>query len=292
MLRSLALGLGILGIGVLTHCVERAARGQDTSPAAEPRQADRTPVDTVPADGEPPSSGVQVLTERFPDGTVRLERQVDHDSKGVPVNHGAWTAYYPDGKPVGSGTFVHGKMEGPWKRTFRQGEGAVIRGPIVADFQPPFTSEALFSDGLLNGEWTIHDAKGRLVIAWSFTDGEPAGPWMWLYPTGHKRREATYAAGVPVGLAVDYDSRGKEIRREEFFDGRRKVFHSVPHAPGRKSWEGWALTPKEIFRTRYDWWNGYADAFIVGQDGDEQRIGAWTWWYTDGQKQTEGSYVE
>src|SRR5687767_5356867 len=69
------------------------------SPAADAPGSPAAPPAVAPGD-LPPS---EVIKERFPNGAVAIDRHVIKDPKGAYVNHGKWTAYYPDGKTIGGG---------------------------------------------------------------------------------------------------------------------------------------------------------------------------------------------
>ena len=76
------------------------------------------------SDGAGASEGnVEQVTERYPNGKIKIERQVTKDAAGNYVNQGTYTRYDVDGKVQKTGTFVNGKQHGMWTQTIAKDEG-------------------------------------------------------------------------------------------------------------------------------------------------------------------------
>jgi antitoxin component YwqK of YwqJK toxin-antitoxin module len=256
---------------------------------APPAGVEAAPTQVVPAVAVPEGATLEVIEEKYPNGAVYIRRHVYRDPKNNYFNHGPWTAYYYDGKVIGSGEYAFGKRHGKWTRWFAPGEGQIFANPLYAEYRGPFSSEATFAEGVLHGYWVIFDGKKTPISQWEFEGGKQHGTWLWFYPNGQKRREAAYVGGQIVG-AVNYSPDGKVAGQEEFIDGRRKEFKVAYYAPGRKHWEGWYLRAREISTAYYDWWQGSVGEKVVIEGKDELH-GLWTWWFPNGQKQTEGKYL-
>ena len=263
--------------------------------AGEPADSANVAGDTTTGDSAavPPvaDGNAEVVRDRFPDGNVRVERHVIRGPNNAYVSHGAWTAFYPDGRKIGGGEYVKGKRHGTWSRWFNPGEAPLLSGPPYAGFHWPYKSTASFVDGEIDGVWAIADSEGQKISEWNFVGGKPQGTWSWWHPNGQKRREMTYQAGVLTGNEFEWDPEGKVISKAEYIGRRKKVFVEAWYSPGVKHWEGWYLEPREITKTEYQWWEGRGSTAVVQVEGRRQRVGQWTWYFPNGQKQSAGPYV-
>ncbi|HTQ38103.1 MAG TPA: hypothetical protein VMJ32_03695 [Pirellulales bacterium] len=263
---------------------------------AAPPAVSNSPTEAAPlnaddkASGSDTENGIEVIRERYPDSTVKVERHVTQDSEGNYYNHGLWTEWDEKGRLVGSGEYRYGKRQGRWLRWYGQSEAPMFGGPLYKDFQPPFVGEATFEDGVLNGTWKIFDSKNRKVSEWEFDHGERTGKSVWYYPTGQKHREVDYRQGEIDGEVLEWGPDYKLASREKYVDGRRLAEQDDYYSPGQKRAEGWILYAKEVTKSNYDFWNGVASTQVVGTEGANQRHGLWTWWHKNGQKQMEGRY--
>ena len=84
---------------------------------------------------EETGNGVEVIRERFPNSTVKVERHVTQDAEGNYYNHGLWTEWDEKGRLVGSGEYRYGKRHGRWLRWYGPTDGAMLSGPLYKDFQ-------------------------------------------------------------------------------------------------------------------------------------------------------------
>jgi antitoxin component YwqK of YwqJK toxin-antitoxin module len=246
--------------------------------------------DKTDADTEEGENGVEVIRERYPNSTVRIERHVTQDAEGNYYNHGLWTEWDEKGKLVGSGEYRYGKRQGRWLRWYGQSDASMFNGPLYKDFQPPFVGEATFEDGVLNGTWKVFDSKNRKVSEWEFDHGDRNGKSVWYYPSGQKHREVDYRQGQIDGEVMEWGADYKLTSREKYVEGRRLSAQVDYYSPGQKRAEGWILYAKENTKSNYDFWEGIATTQVVGTEGVNQRHGLWTWWHKNGQKQMEGRY--
>lgn len=240
---------------------------------------------TAPA----PGAVIETIKERFPDGAVHIEREVTQDALGNYVNHGSWTMYDRAGTMVAEGHYVNDLRDGVWHRWYRRDDAVIFSSLPYNQFQEPFVSEATFKNGQLNGTWTIYDAKQRKVSEWEFTDGQRNGASTWYYVNGRKLREANYRDGALHGEMVEWDSNGQPTIRDSFQDGR-KIATKTTYYPNskKKQAEGMYLFAKIVPKTADDWWNAKPAEFTV--IGKDERHGAWTSWYSNGQKQMTGEF--
>jgi antitoxin component YwqK of YwqJK toxin-antitoxin module len=243
------------------------------------------PVDKLPGAAE-------MVTERYPDGTVHIERQVAQDEQGNYINQGSYTEYNPRGVVTRKGEYRNGKQQGLWTRYFDSGEGDLFSDEQDQFYTGPFTSEATFVDGQLHGIWVIKSRTQRKVIEFSFQNGVRSGQSTWWYPSGEKRREVSYKDGKPVGELHEFDDHGNLARKANFVDGRVLMHKVERYASGQKYYEGWVLLQRTEGEPTFDWWNGTVETSAGTDNSGEQKHGLWTAWYPNGQKEAEGEYKE
>ena len=104
---------------------------------------------------------LEMITERYPDGKVKVEREVGQDAAGNYFNQGTYKLYSPNGEVIKSGEFLNGKQHGKWTQQLAKDEGHLFSASQDKQWTGPFTSEATFQDGRLHGTWTIKDSRGQ-----------------------------------------------------------------------------------------------------------------------------------
>ncbi len=230
-------------------------------------------------------SAPETITENYPNRKVKIERQVVQDAERNYVNHGPWKMYDPEGRLVAHGDFRYGKQHGPWMRLMSDfGTGG-------ESFMPPFTSQANFVDGKLNGTWTISDSQGRSVGSWEFDNNELHGKVTYWYANGQPQREMTFQQGRLDGEVVAYNLQGSVANREYFRDGRELIPVVTWHVPQQqKQAEGWTQTAEVTLHKTIDWWHGILQINREPTVGEPVRVGRWTEWYPNGTKRFAGSY--
>jgi antitoxin component YwqK of YwqJK toxin-antitoxin module len=244
----------------------------------------------LPSEAATPEPRIEQITERYPDGSIRIERQVTQDAEGNYVNHGVFTEYDPKGRILRGGEYCNGKLNGRWVQNFDAGQQSLFSGRLDKQFQGPFVAEATFSQGKLHGAWVIRSAGGRKIIQWQFDNGVRQGKSTWWYPNGAIRRDVSYKDGQPDGDMVEYNPDGKVRARFSFIEGRQIVPEVEWSAPGRKSYEGHYVLGTVVSSTIYDWWNGVIHSEPIQGQPAKLKHGAWTAWYANGQIKVRGSY--
>ncbi len=285
----------------------------DNSPApsavSSPSQASVSPADAAPAvsavadaaealgglvqqpsDSPSPLPDAEEIRERYPNGVVRLIRHVVQDERGNYVNHGPWTLYEDNGQVIAQGQFERGAMHGPWRRIFQSGQGEMFRGPLYQKFSPPFTAEATFDHGLLDGDWIVRDAEDRLASRWQFDRGQRHGLCQWWFANGKPWREANYHNGRLDGDVRQWTADGELELEQQYLGGRRRDVAVDWHAPDKKKSEAEMLLKREVVQYEYDFLDGLARHQILAREGRDERNGRWTAWFESGQRQLEGRY--
>ncbi len=271
-----------------------AAPVAPTGPASEAATEKAPPADSILNK----TLATEVIRERNPNGTVKIERHVAQDGDGNYCNHGGWTQWDDRGQIVGTGEYVNGKRQGKWVRWYGPSESNSFASPIYKDFQPPFASEASFENGVLTGAWRVFDSKNRKMCEWNFQDGQRNGKSIWWYTTGQKRKEIEYVGNQLDGEVTEYQADGKVISRDRYVSGRKLVLQVEYYDSKKdskevqKKSEGWVLTTRDTTKHNYDWWTGTAVITVLGKEGEVEKHGMWTWWHANGQRQMEGRYEE
>jgi uncharacterized protein len=233
---------------------------------------------------------VEKVTDRYPSGKIRVEREVGQDTKGNYVNQGTYKAFDLDGQVIMSGEFLNGKQNGKWTQRIAKDEGHLFSPDGEAEFTGPFTSEATFLDGQLHGIWTIKDANGQSIIEWSFDNGTRNGNWSWWHPNGKKRLEAIFHNGTLNGDVQEFDRDEKLVSKNTYIDGKILVKVTGWYTLGQKQYEGNYLKSDDMPEATYDWWNSKVTTAAAKAAAADQKHGAWVSWYRNGTKQTEAQY--
>ena len=119
---------------------------------------------------------VEVIRERYPDGKIKIERQVTLDADGNYVNHGPWKLYSPSEIIIAEGQYDMGKRVGNWTRWLGKNDSKVFAQQPFKSFKPPFASQATFTDGVMDGEWLVVDADNNKMLQISLTVGQTQRP--------------------------------------------------------------------------------------------------------------------
>jgi antitoxin component YwqK of YwqJK toxin-antitoxin module len=234
----------------------------------------------------------ELVTERYPDGSVRIQRTVVLDDESNFVNHGSYAAYDEKGEVQVAGQYRMGKQHGLWKRYFDAGEENFVWGNVDHQFAGPYLSEASFVDGQLHGSWIILSRGGQKILEWRFQDGYCQGSATQWYASGTKQWEVNFKDGQPIGEFGEWGPRGELLRSVLFIDGCVSVKHEKRHRTGQRSCAGHVLIPSPWSRLVFDWWNTRVTLAPLPATLPERRHGLWTEWYSDGTKKFEGEYHE
>ncbi len=252
------------------------------SPPAEPRAV------SVP-DGQTEDPPTEVITERYPNRAIKIERHVAQDSNRNFVNHGPWMMYAQDGTLIGKGRYEFGKRQGEWQRLYDSKSDRVV-GKLAKHFKAPFVGIATFVDDKLHGSWKIMDGQQRLVRSWEFRHGRPHGPAITYFPNGRKHTEMTFVDAALDGVRTEWDSSGNVVKEIEYRDGRSTTPYVKKFPNGGIQFSGHYLGPKELIRTEVDYWEGVVEPSVVKKEGKPKRHGRWTEYYEHGGKKFEGEF--
>lgn len=291
---SLALGWAVSSGGTAARAADAvdAPSGQTSpTPAAEATKA----ID------------LEVIRERYPDRTVKIERHVVQDGNLNYVNHGPWTMWDPSGTVLAKGEYWQGKRHGEWKRYYIEGadghpqdlpgrdperKDVSFDAPEFKGFKKPFTSSATFVEDKVVGTWSIADADGKTVLSIDLDRNVPQGKAVWYFASGNKQREVDFKQGAVDGEWREWDAEGNQLRNDHYIEGRRQAEAVTKFDSGEKSSEGTYLYAKESIAVDFDWWTGNFKMQVAGAEGKPIKQGKWNYWYEDGGKRCEAEYVD
>jgi antitoxin component YwqK of YwqJK toxin-antitoxin module len=233
---------------------------------------------------------VELIRERYPDGAIRIERQVTLDRDGNYVNHGAWKMFSPKGDVLSEGQFHFGRRVGLWTRWHGRNDSPIFNEFPFNQFKAPYMSQANFTDGAMDGEWILTDANDRKINQISLKAGQRHGMAITWLANGKIYRQATYDHAVPTGDLLEANKRTGELDRvATFVDGRRIITHTT-HYPGnrQKHTETMYLAAATIEQSADDFWNLRMAKYTT--DGNDLRHGLAKAWYPNGKIEQEGIY--
>ncbi len=232
---------------------------------------------------------VETIKERYPDGTIKIERETTQDAQGNYINHGSWKMWDKAGNPVAQGEFRFGNRTGTWVRWYRTiTEVDLLQKIPYRDFAGPFISQATFEHGQLHGTWNIYDGKKKKISQWSFVDGKRHGPSIWWFPNGKKMREIQYRDGQIDGQLIEMGSAGTVTSNLTYQEGRKLARKNSTYPGGAKKSQGLYLFAKDIEQSPDDWWT--AKLMVTIKAGKDEKQGPWISWHSNGQRQLEGTY--
>ncbi len=232
----------------------------------------------------------EVVEERYPNGKVKISRQVIQDAKGNYLNHGDWKMFDERGERVMEGQYQHDARCGVWNHWYAAGEVPMLRERPFVDYSPPFISQGQFANDTLHGFWIIYDAKHRKVCEIQFERGERQGRASWYYPNGQKLREMRYEQGILHGDVTDYKPDGS-VARVDTYDLGRKQAEQVTYHQGKgniKKTVSQVLEPALQPKTLDDWHQGAMATYQP--QGVAVKHGLFTAWHPNGQIKMQGEY--
>jgi len=293
---SLAIGLSLVCQGWSAEAQQLVSPGEPTSAPGSIagddgwhyRSEDYTSADDAEADES--SQQTEVIKERFPNGKVRIEREVTQDAAGNYLNHGPWKMWDQRGNLMAQGEYRYGDRTGTWVRWYRgTSEAPLLRTAPYKDFAGPFVSQATFQNGQLNGYWTLYDGKLRKISQWRFVDGHRHGLSVWWHANGRKMREIQFRDGDIDGHLAEWSPEGAVVLKETYQAGRKLGQKTAHYRDGKqKKSQGMYLFAKDAEKTPDDWWN--CKLVVTIKTGKDERHGPWTSWHPNGQHQLEGTY--
>ena len=139
-----------------------------------------------------------VIKEHWPNGRLRLSKQVLQNDDGSTMNHGKYERWYNNGNREYEAVFVLGKKEGTTVRYHRNG--------IKANQQE-------YHNGQRHGRSVSWDPSGVIVKEENWNEGKPCGVWT-VWEDGKVKWRHTFACD------------------ETALSSEKLESHSPPHSKG------------------------------------------------------------
>jgi len=180
MLISMRLALAVLtaalclqvGCGPHTRKAPLEGPGEEEKPVGKEEPTER---------GQPLEKR-DVVEQHWPDGQLRLRKQVLRNPDGTLVNHGTYARWYSNGHKEYEAVLVRGKKHGTTTRWHKNGrkwsEQHYVNGQkhgasYIWDENGVKRKEEHHVQGKPHGTWTTWDSKGDIKWQGSFDRGVP-----------------------------------------------------------------------------------------------------------------------
>lgn len=253
------------------------------------------PVPVLVESAAPETSRSSTLAEPSDPSVPRQEAakpQSSEEPQGQQLPDGVWSHGDGTGRALARGKYQDGRRQGLWVRYFEPGEGEMFAATFYRDFEPPFTSEAEFKDGVLEGAWTVYDSKKRIATRWEFHDNVAHGKSTWFFADGATRQESSIRQGRLDGDHTVWDEQHQIVESLQFADGLRLTPYQEFYSPKQVRCTGSYVDTAERKEVSFNWWQGVAGIVSIRGEAGQAKHGLWTWSYESGQKLLEGSYHE
>jgi antitoxin component YwqK of YwqJK toxin-antitoxin module len=294
-----------VAVGIFVMGQQMAALGEDGLQLRVPQSFSSAPaasqIDLHGAGGEHLQNYdvVEIVRERYPDGRVKIERQVTLDAEGNYVNHGPWKLYSPNEVVVAEGQFDMGQRIGNWTRWLGKNDSKTLDQAPFNRFKPPFASQVTFTDGKMDGEWIVVDSDNRKMLQVSLSSGQRNGLVVTYLSNGKPFRQASFDGGVPVGDVLEADAKTGELKRvATYIDGRRIITKTANYKQSgrrrrgdeQKKSEEMFLAATTVEKTPDNFWDVTLAEYE--SQGTDLRHGPSKFWFADGKRQVEGFFQQ
>jgi hypothetical protein len=140
-------------------------------------------------------ANVRTAQEYWPDGNLRLRKDVLDRPDGTAVNHGTYTRWYPSGQKEYEATFDHGRKHGRTINWHKNGQ---------------VWMEQYYQHGQRHGPGITWDADGNNRKEENHRHGRPHGTWTVWAKDGTIKWQGYFERGEPVDRPPGGDSAPSE----------------------------------------------------------------------------------
>lgn len=183
-----------------SKCPHMAKKNADGTKAATPDEPAPPPPDTSACDGKP----LEVITDRWPNGNLKLEQQIVRDEDGNAIPNGVRTTYWEEGGKKVELRYVCGVLHGLKRAWHRDGSK---------------WQEGHYYNGKENGLWTEWLANGNKIREFSMRYGAWNGVFTEWHINGQIKTQVEWIDGKKQGTQTWWDEDGNVFKRVEYVDG-------------------------------------------------------------------------
>lgn len=206
-IRVLAGALLSVGVILISACEQHEKKtpvATQDNPSATTSSASSTPKSnaaTKPvaqaATPTPPpiERKIEVLEEKWPNGTPKRREEGYYNAKGEFILHGASTLFYESGKKKTEIFYKDNEVHGP--RTAWREDGKVH-------------TQGQNYEGKADGTWMQYFADGKPAMEMHYDKGKFQGTFVEYHTSGHKRKQSEWVDGKEVNVRV-WDETGREL---------------------------------------------------------------------------------
>ena len=246
-----------------------------------------TPIDQAEMPTVDPNT-IEVVKQRFPDGSIKLAYEVGRDSEDNYVKHGDWKLFNLRGDVIAQGEYQNNQRHGLWRRWHGAAEAELFLQAPYSNFTPPFYSECEFKHEEMDGTWKIADSQHRTISEIQFRDGLRHGKASWWHPSGALMQEIDFVNGEIHGELNVWNAEGQQLAHHIYEHGRRDTPKVSKYPNGQKKSEGSILEARTFITEPDDWWN--AKTAVFTKEGMDEKHGLWRQWHPNGTIHVEGTY--
>lgn len=203
--KNSALAGALLSIGVIliSACEQQEKKtpvGTQNNPSSTTSSASSTPkgnaaTKPVAQAATPIERKIEVLEEKWPNGTPKKRDEGYYDAEGNFVLHGASTLFYESGKKKFEIFYKDNVVHGP--RTSWREDGRVY-------------TEGQNVDGKADGKWMQYFLDGKPAQEMHYDHGKFQGTFIEYHANGNKRKQSEYVNGKETNVRV-WDETGREL---------------------------------------------------------------------------------
>jgi antitoxin component YwqK of YwqJK toxin-antitoxin module len=173
----------------------------------------------------------EVVPDKFPDGKLRIERQIAKYSDDHYESDGFYREYYPNGQKFLDGQYRQGRREGDWTYWFDNGQVNRMvtfqNGQLNGEWEVyradgTLSAKQAFDSGLRNGDWTTYDATGKQPLAEQhYAKGKTDGIWKTWFPNGKLQLQVSIKMGLRHGPSMQWSEDGSPLSESNWVEGKQ-----------------------------------------------------------------------
>lgn len=196
------------------------------------------------------------------------------------------TDYYPSGKIKTVASYKDGVPEGI-RREYSE-DGRILMAYTFRDGQ--ITGQGIMTEqGIKQGPWKEYYSDGKLKAEGDYSEGKKVGGWKYYYPDGTLEQEGYYnAEGLLDALWKWYYPSGTLLREEQYLNGLADGSSVEYDENGKIVTSGEYIEDKEEGK----WFYNIDGAIEEGTYRNGLRNGPWSSYYQDGQLRFSGDFID